>query len=133
MSGPMFALNDARVSGVPARGFLCFALTFDGLRSIQVDNLPGIANFEIDRSLAELLSHAREQLPRFIHAFERHQNLQAIAFLFVHSTIIRNPSTLEWTLHGIAAKRITDKIQDRALLAPANFRSIVSMGRYAGN
>src|SRR5947209_2821372 len=89
---------------------------FPDSESIQVDDFSGFANFEVDSSLAKLLSHTREQLPCFTHALWRHKNLQAIALLFVHSAIIGDPSTLERALQGIAAKRITNKGQERAPL-----------------
>src|SRR4051812_26972072 len=86
-------------------------LRFDmlALQSIQVNYLTGLANFEVDGSLAKLLSHAREQFTCFAYALRWDKDLQPITCLFINSTVIRHPSTHERTLQGVAAKRVTDK------------------------
>jgi len=68
---------------------------------IQVNDLPGFPNFEIDRSLAKLFSQTRKQLTCFAHAVGGDKDLQAIACLFIDPTIIRDPSAFKRALQGI--------------------------------
>src|SRR5437899_1464348 len=121
------------MSTILGRGFLCSVSPSSYLRSIQVNNVTGFANLEVDRALAKLFSYAHEQILCFPHAVGGDKHFQTKACLFIHSTVIRDPGALERTLQGIAAKSVTDEGQDGAPLAPADFRSVIAMRRDAGN
>jgi hypothetical protein len=68
---------------------------------------------------------------RFTDAFGRNDHLQAVAALFVDSTIVGNPGTLKGTFERVSTKHVAHEIQESAPFASPDFRAVIAMGRDA--